>query len=178
MDQNDVYVNICSGSAPQDLQLPIRETEVRIFFSCLFFGRRFGEVEHSRIVLIGHFVLDGVIKHLIEDLFQGQLNVIGRVVRYSASVDKGAVQQGVLDMRDSNSAHRHIVQVVCVLPFGNVFLMLSDSDIEALKSGKVLHWAGETFKCGIFVRYEGVKKNVQPIEENNQENRPDAGEQM
>ena len=62
--------------------------------------------------------------------------------------------------------------------FGNVFLMLSDSDIEALKSGKVLHWAGETFKCGIFVRYEGVKKNVQPIEENNQENRPDAGEQM
>lgn len=30
--------------------------------------------------------------------------------------------------------------------FGNVFLMLSDSDIEALKSGKVLHWAGETFK--------------------------------
>ena len=61
---------------------------------------------------------------------------------------------------------------------GNVFLMLSDSDIEALKSGKVLHWAGETFKCGIFVRYEGVKKNVQPIEENNQENRPDAGEQM
>ena len=43
--------------------------------------------------------------------------------------------------------------------FGNVFLMLSDSDIEALKSGKVLHWAGETFKCGIFVRYEGVKKN-------------------
>ena len=47
--------------------------------------------------------------------------------------------------------------------FGNVFLMLSDSD---------------TFKCGIFVRYEGVKKNVQPIEENNQENRPDAGEQM
>lgn len=62
--------------------------------------------------------------------------------------------------------------------FGNVFLMLSDSDIEALKSGKVLHWAGETFKCGIFVRYEEVKKNVQPIEENNQENRPDAGEQM
>ena len=45
-----------------------------------------------------------------------------------------------------------------------IFLMLSDSDIEALKSGKVLHWAGETFKCGIFVRYEGVKKNVQPIE--------------
>ena len=89
---------------------------MRIFFSCLFFGRRFGEVEHSRIVLIGHFVLDGVIKHLIEDLFQGQLNVIGRVVRYSASVDKGAVQQGVLDMRDSNSAHRHIVQVVCILP--------------------------------------------------------------
>ena len=46
--------------------------------------------------------------------------------------------------------------------FGNVFLMLSDSDIEALKSGKVLHWAGETFKCGIFVRYEGVRKMCNP----------------
>ena len=44
--------------------------------------------------------------------------------------------------------------------FGNVFLMLSDSDIEALKSGKVLHWAGETFKCGIFIRHEGADKNV------------------
>lgn len=97
MDQNDVYVDICSGSAPQDLQLPIRETEVRIFLGCLFFGRRFGEIEHSRIVLIGHFVLDGVIEHQIEDLFQGQLNVMGRMVCYTAPVDKGAVQQSVLD---------------------------------------------------------------------------------
>ena len=64
---------------------------MRIFLGCLFFGRWFGEVEHSRIVLIGHFVLDGVIEHKVEDLFQGQLNVMGRVVRYTAPVDKGAV---------------------------------------------------------------------------------------
>lgn len=30
---------------------------MRIFFGCLFFGRRFGKIEHSRIVLISHFII-------------------------------------------------------------------------------------------------------------------------
>ena len=92
---------------------------MRIFFGCLFFGRRFGKVEHSRIVLISHFILDGVIEHLVEDLFQGQLNVMGRMVRYAAPVDKGAIQQSVLDMGNTNGSYRHVVQVVCVLPYAN-----------------------------------------------------------
>ena len=32
--------------------------------------------------------------------------MMGRMVRYTAPVDKGAVQQSVLDMRDTNSAYK------------------------------------------------------------------------
>ena len=41
---------------------------------------------------------------------------MGRMMRYTAPVNKGAVQQSVLDMGDTNSAYRHIVQVISVLP--------------------------------------------------------------
>ena len=38
------------------------------------------------------------------------------MVRYAAPVDKGAIQQSVLDMGNTNGSYRHVVQVVCVLP--------------------------------------------------------------
>nr|DAF86245.1 MAG TPA: hypothetical protein [Siphoviridae sp. ctx254] len=59
--------------------------------------------------------------------------------------------------------------------FGNNFFVLTDKDIEALKTGKVLFVREE---YGVFLKYKGEQNDVQPIEENNQENRPDAGEQM
>lgn len=60
---------------------------------------------------------------------------------------------------------------VCPLQslFGNYFFVLSDSDIEALKSGKILHSTNEFCEYGFFIRYEGGKKDVQSIEENHQE---------
>lgn len=59
--------------------------------------------------------------------------------------------------------------------FGNNFFVLTDKDIEALKTGKVLFVREE---YGVFLKYKGEQNDVQSIEENNQENRPDAGEQM
>jgi hypothetical protein len=59
--------------------------------------------------------------------------------------------------------------------FGNNFFVLTDKDIEALKTGKVLFVREE---YGVFLKYKGEQNDVQPIEENNQENQPDAGEQM
>lgn len=113
---------------------------MRIFFGCFFFGRRFGKVEHSRIVLISHFILDGVIEHLVEDLFQGQLNVMGRMVRYAAPVDKGAIQQSVLDMGNANGSYRHVVQVVCVLPFMMAMLWAQEiMSAETMEEAKALY---------------------------------------
>lgn len=59
--------------------------------------------------------------------------------------------------------------------FGNDFFTITDEDIQALKSGKVLFVRDE---YGIFLKYEGGQTDVQPIEKDNQANCEDAGEQV
>lgn len=46
--------------------------------------------------------------------------------------------------------------------FGNSFFTISDEDVQALKSGKILFVREE---YGIFLKYEGGQTDVQPVEE-------------
>lgn len=48
--------------------------------------------------------------------------------------------------------------------FGNSFFTISDEDVQALKSGKILFVRGE---YGIFLKYEGRQNDVQPVEKDN-----------
>lgn len=48
--------------------------------------------------------------------------------------------------------------------FGNSFFTISDEDIQALKSGKVLFVRGE---YGLFLKYEEGQNDVQPVEKDN-----------
>lgn len=48
--------------------------------------------------------------------------------------------------------------------FGNSFFTISDEDVQALKSGKILFVRGE---YGIFLKYEGGQNDVQPVEKDN-----------
>lgn len=45
--------------------------------------------------------------------------------------------------------------------FGNSYFRITDKDIDALKSGKVLFIRDE---YGVFLKYEGGQTDVQPVE--------------